>query len=129
MKNAQMAKQDDYRKKTQHNHYGPPHHHNRAYGRNDNNKRLNTTYDRQKNQDKRSRNDRGRSSSRDCSNSQMRSLRSPGDNSETSHHYMMRKGSTRKLSRSTRSMQHHRKVSNTVAKQHEKTKTLKENIK
>jgi hypothetical protein len=44
MKNAQMAKQEDYRKQTQHNHYGPPHQQNRAYGRNDNNTQLNTRH-------------------------------------------------------------------------------------
>jgi hypothetical protein len=59
MKNAQVAKQDDYRKQTQENHYGPPHQHNRAYGRNDINKRSNNTYHRENYQDKRSRNDRG----------------------------------------------------------------------
>jgi hypothetical protein len=77
MKTAQMAKQDHHRKQTQHNHYGPPHQQNRAYGRNDNNKRLNTAYDRENYQDKRSRNDRGQSPSRDRSNSR---TRSPGDN-------------------------------------------------
>jgi hypothetical protein len=59
MKNAQLAKQDDYRKQTQQNHYGPPHQQNRAYGRNDNIKQSNNTYDRENYQDKRSRNDRG----------------------------------------------------------------------
>jgi hypothetical protein len=80
MKNAQMAKQDEYRKQTQQSHYDPPQQQVRAYGRNDNNKRSNTTYDLEKYQDKRSRNDRGRSPSRDRSNSQTRSPRSPGDN-------------------------------------------------
>jgi hypothetical protein len=77
MKNAQLVKQRDYRKQTQQNHYGPLPQQNRAYGRNDNNKRSNNTYDRENYQDKRSRNDRGRSPSRDRSNSQ---TRSPGDN-------------------------------------------------
>jgi hypothetical protein len=80
MKNIQMVKQDDYRKQTQHNHYGPPHQQNRAYGRNDNNKLSNTTYDRDNYQDKPSKNDCDRSPSRDRSNSQTRSPRSPGDN-------------------------------------------------
>jgi hypothetical protein len=61
-------------------HYGPPQQQGRTYGTNDNNKRSSTTYDRQKYQDKRSRNDRGRSPLRDRSNSQTRSPRSPGDN-------------------------------------------------
>jgi hypothetical protein len=78
MRNAQMVKQDGYRKQTQQNHYGPPHQQSRAYDINDNNKRSNTAYDRENNQDKRSRNDRGRSPSRDCSNSQTRSSHSPG---------------------------------------------------
>jgi hypothetical protein len=78
MKNTQLAKQDDYRKQTQQqNHYGPPHQHNRAYGSNDKNKRSNNTYDRENYQDKRSRNDRGRSPPIYRSNSQ---TRSPGDN-------------------------------------------------
>jgi hypothetical protein len=47
MKHAQLVKQDDYRKQTQHNHYGPLHQQNRAYDRKDNNKRSNTTYDRE----------------------------------------------------------------------------------
>jgi hypothetical protein len=45
-----------------------------------NNKRSNNTYDRENYQDTRFRNDRGRSPSRDRSNSQTRSPRSPGDN-------------------------------------------------
>jgi hypothetical protein len=77
IKNAQLSKQDDCQKKTQQSHYGPPHQQNRAFGRNDNNKRSNNTYNRENYQDKRSRNDRGRSPSRNRSNSQMRS---PGDN-------------------------------------------------
>jgi hypothetical protein len=36
MKNAQMAKQDEYRKQTQQSHYGPPQQQDRTYGRNDN---------------------------------------------------------------------------------------------
>jgi hypothetical protein len=80
MKNAQLSKQEDYRKQTQQSHYGPPQQQDRTYGRNDNNKQSSTTYGRDNYQDKRSRNDRGRSPSRDCSNSQTRSLRSPGDN-------------------------------------------------
>jgi hypothetical protein len=68
MKSAQMAKQDDYRKQRQQNHYGPPHQQNRAYGRNDNKKRSNTAYDRENYQDNSSRNDHGRSPSRDRSN-------------------------------------------------------------
>jgi hypothetical protein len=63
MKNAQVVKEDDYRKQKQLNHYGPPHQQSRSYGRNDNNKQLNTTYDRENYQDKRSRNDFGRSPS------------------------------------------------------------------
>jgi hypothetical protein len=80
MKNAQMAKQDEYQKQTQQSQYGPPQHQNRSHGRNDNNKGSNTACIRDNCQDKRSRNDRGRSPSRDRSNSQTRSPRSPGDN-------------------------------------------------
>jgi hypothetical protein len=80
MKNAQLSKQDDYQKQTQQSHYGPPHQQNREYGRNDKNKRSNNTYNRENYQDKRSRNERGQSPSRDRSNSQTRSPRSPGDN-------------------------------------------------
>jgi hypothetical protein len=80
MKNAQMVKQDEHRKQTQQSHYGPPQQQCISYGRNDNNKQSSTTYDRENYQDKRSRNDRGRSPSRDRSNSQMRSPRSPGNN-------------------------------------------------
>jgi hypothetical protein len=39
MKNAQMAKQDEYRKQTQQIHYGPPQQQDRTYGRDNNNKR------------------------------------------------------------------------------------------
>jgi hypothetical protein len=80
MKNDQMVKQDEYRKQTQQSHCGPPQQQDRAYGRNDNNKRASTTYGRDNYQDKRSRNDHGRSPSRDRSNSLTRSPRSPGDN-------------------------------------------------
>jgi hypothetical protein len=80
MKNAQLSKQDDYRKQSQQSQYGPLHQHKRAFGWNYNNKRSINTYDRENYQDKRSRNYRGRSPSRDRSNSQTRSLRSPGDN-------------------------------------------------
>jgi hypothetical protein len=79
MKDAQIAKQVEYRKQTQ-IHYLPPQQQDRQYGRNDNNKRSNTAYGRYKYQDKRSRNDRERSPSRDRSNSHTRSPRSPGDN-------------------------------------------------
>jgi hypothetical protein len=44
MKNAQMAKQEEYRKQTQQSHYEPPQLQDRLYGRNDNNKRSNTAY-------------------------------------------------------------------------------------
>jgi hypothetical protein len=54
MKDAQMAKQVEYIKQTQQSHYGPPHLQDRPYGRNDNNKRSNTTYGHDNNQDKRS---------------------------------------------------------------------------
>jgi hypothetical protein len=77
MKNTQMVKQDEYRKQTHYSHYGPPQQQDRAYGRNNNNKRSGTTHGRDNYQDKRSRNDCGRSPSRDRSNSQ---TRSPGDN-------------------------------------------------
>jgi hypothetical protein len=77
MKNAQLLKQEEYRRKKLQNHYGPPYQQNRFFSRTDNNKRPNNSYDRENYQDKRSRNDRGRSPSRDRSNSQMRS---PGDN-------------------------------------------------
>jgi hypothetical protein len=80
MKDAQVATQVEYRKQTQQSHYGPPQLQDRTYGRNDNNKRSNTAYGRDNYQDKRSRNDWGRSPSRDLSNSHMRSPRSPGDN-------------------------------------------------
>jgi hypothetical protein len=80
MKNAQLLKQEDYRKQNPQNHYGPPHQKNRLFSRNENNKRSNNSYDRENCQDKRSRNNRGRSPSRDQSNSQTRSLRRPGDN-------------------------------------------------
>jgi hypothetical protein len=80
MKDAQIAKQVEYRKQTQQNHYGPPKQQDRKYSKNDNSKRYNTTYGRDNYQDKSSRNDRGRSPSRVCSNSHTRSPRSPGDN-------------------------------------------------
>jgi hypothetical protein len=80
MKNAQMVKQDEYQKQTQQSHYCPPQQQDRNYGRNDNNKQSSITYGRDNYQDKRSRNDRGQSPSRDRSNSQTRSPRSPGDN-------------------------------------------------
>jgi hypothetical protein len=80
MKDAQVAKQVEYRKQTQQSHYGPPQLQDRTYGLNDNNKQSNTTYGHANYQDKRSRNDRGRSPSRDRSTSHMRSPRSPGDN-------------------------------------------------
>jgi hypothetical protein len=83
MKDAQVAKQVEQRKQNQQNHYGPPQQQDRQYGQNDYNKRSNTAYGRDSYQDKRSRNDRGRSPSRDRSNSHTRSLhslRSPGDN-------------------------------------------------
>jgi hypothetical protein len=80
MKDAQVAKQVEQRKQNQKNHYGPPQQQDRQYSRNDNNKRSNTTYGRDSNQDTRSRNDRGRSPWRDRSNSHTRSPRSPGDN-------------------------------------------------
>jgi hypothetical protein len=43
MKDAQVAKQVEYRKQTQQSHYGPPQQQDRQHGRNDNNKRSNTT--------------------------------------------------------------------------------------
>jgi hypothetical protein len=72
MKYAQIAKQVEYRKQTQQNHYGPPQQQDIKYGRNDKNKRSNTTYGRDDYQDKRSRNDRGRPTSRYRSNSHTR---------------------------------------------------------
>jgi hypothetical protein len=110
MKNAQVAKQDDYQKQTHQDHYGPPHQQNRAYGRYDNKKLPNITYDRENYLDKHSRNDGGRSPSRDRSNSQ---TRSPGDNHRNGASFYDQKKITRKLSRSPRSTHHHRKVSNT----------------
>jgi hypothetical protein len=80
MKDAQIAKQVEHIKQNQQNHYGPPQQQDRQYGRNDNNKRFNTTYYRDNYHDKQSRNDRRRSPSRDRSNSHTRSPRSPGDN-------------------------------------------------
>jgi hypothetical protein len=59
MKNAQMAKQDEYQKQTQQNHFVPPQQQDRTYGRNDSHKRSSTTYGHNNYQDKRSRNDRG----------------------------------------------------------------------
>jgi hypothetical protein len=80
MKDAQIAKQLEQRKQNQQNHYGPPQQQDRQYGQNDNNKRSNTAYGRDSYQDKRSRNDLGRSPLRDRSNSHTRSPRRPGDN-------------------------------------------------
>jgi hypothetical protein len=80
MKDAKIAKQVEYRKQTQQSHYGPPQQQDRPYCRNDNNKRSNTAYGRDNYQNKRSRNDRGRSTLRDRSNSHTRSPRGPGDN-------------------------------------------------
>jgi hypothetical protein len=80
MKDAQVAKQVEYRKQTQKSHYGPPQQQYRQYGINDNKKQSNTAYGCDNYQDKRSRNDRGRSPSGDRSNSHTRSPRSPGDN-------------------------------------------------
>jgi hypothetical protein len=77
MKDAQLAKQEEYRKLNQQNHYGHPCQQNINLVRNDNKKRSTNLYHRDLNQDKRSRTDRGRSPSRDRSNSQ---TRSPGDN-------------------------------------------------
>jgi hypothetical protein len=77
MKDAQVAEQVEQRKQTQQNHYGPPQQQDRQYNQNDNNKRSSATYGRDSYQDKRSQNDRGRSPSRDRSNSH---TRSPGDN-------------------------------------------------
>jgi hypothetical protein len=75
-KNAQMAKMDEHHKQTEQNHYGPPQ--QSSYNRNDSNKRPNSNYNRDNYQDKRARNDHCRSNSRDRSNSQTRSPRSPG---------------------------------------------------
>jgi hypothetical protein len=80
MKDAQVAKQFEYRKQTQQSHYGPPKLQDRTYGRNDNNKQSHTAYGRDNYQEKRSRNDHGRSPLRDRSNSHTRSPRSPDDN-------------------------------------------------
>jgi hypothetical protein len=80
MKDAQIAKQDEYKKQTQQDHYSPPKQQDIQYGLNDNNKRSNTTYRRDIYQEKCSRNDRGQSPSRDHSNSHTRSPRSSGDN-------------------------------------------------
>jgi hypothetical protein len=81
-KDAQKEKIDQDKRN---NHYGPPHHQNRNYERDDTNKKSSTSYNRDHNQDKRSRNDRGRSPSQDCSNSQTHSPRSPGDNHKDNH--------------------------------------------
>jgi hypothetical protein len=51
MKNAQLAKQDDYQKQTQQNHYGHPCQQNIVYGRNNNNKPSTNTCDRENYQD------------------------------------------------------------------------------
>jgi hypothetical protein len=79
MKDAQVAKQVEQRKQTQQNHYGPPKQQDRQYSRNYNNRRSNATYGHDSYQDKRSRNDRRRSPSRDRSNSHTRSPRILGD--------------------------------------------------
>jgi hypothetical protein len=80
MKDAQVVKQVEQQKQNKQNYYGPPQQQDRQYGRNGNNKRSNTAYGRDSYQDKHSQNDRGRSPSRDRSNSHTRSPRSPGDN-------------------------------------------------
>jgi hypothetical protein len=80
MKDAQVAKEVEQRKQKQQNHYGPPQQQDRQYGLNDNKKRSNIAYGHDSYQDKRSRNDRRRSPSRDRSNSHTRSPHSPGDN-------------------------------------------------
>jgi hypothetical protein len=80
MKTAQLLKQEEYRKKNPHNHYGPPYQQITSFSCNDNNKWPNNSYDHENYQDKRSCNDCDRSPSRDRSNSQMGSPRSPGDN-------------------------------------------------
>jgi hypothetical protein len=82
MKDAQVAKQVEQRKQTQQNHYRPPQQQDIQYSRNDDNKRSNATHGCDSYQDKHSRNDRGRSPSRDRSNSHTRSPRSPGDNDD-----------------------------------------------
>jgi hypothetical protein len=71
---------DTYRKQAHQSNYGPPQQQYRQYGRNDNNKRSNTTEGRDNYQDKRSRNDRIQSPSRDRSNSHTRSPHGPGNN-------------------------------------------------
>jgi hypothetical protein len=80
MKDAQVAKQVEQRKQTKQNHYGPPQQQDRQCSRKDNRKCYNATYGHDIYQDKCSRNNRGRSPSRDHSNSHTRSPRSPGDN-------------------------------------------------
>jgi hypothetical protein len=77
MKNSQLLKQEEYRKQNPQNHYGLPHQPNRSFSRNDNNMRPIYSNDCKNYQEKCSRNDRGRSPSRYCSNSQ---THSPGDN-------------------------------------------------
>jgi hypothetical protein len=51
MKDVKIAKQVEYRKQTQQSHYGPSQQQDRQYGRNDNNKRSNTPYGRDKYQE------------------------------------------------------------------------------
>jgi hypothetical protein len=72
----------EQRKQNQQYHFDPPQQQDRQYVQNDNNKRSNTAYGRDSYQDNRSQNDRGRSPSRDRSNSHTRSPRSSGDNQQ-----------------------------------------------
>jgi hypothetical protein len=60
MKNAQLSKQEEYRKQSPQNHYGTPYLQNISFSCNENNKRPNNLYDCENYQDKRSHNDRGR---------------------------------------------------------------------
>jgi hypothetical protein len=75
-KTTQLAKQDEQYKQNKQNHYGPTY--QSSFNRYDGNKRPNSNSNRDTYQDKRPRNDGARSNSRDRSNSQPCSPRSPG---------------------------------------------------
>jgi hypothetical protein len=115
MKDAQIAKQVEYRKQTQQNHYGPPQQQDIQYGRNDNSKRSNTTYGRDNYQGKRSQNDRGRSPSIYRSNSHTRSQRSPGDNHRNGATFYYDKNKYKNLPTTPDFTQHHRNSLNSCS--------------
>jgi hypothetical protein len=110
MKNAQLAKQDDYRKQTQQNHYGPPHQQNRAYGRTitANDQITHTISKTTKTNDPEM---IAADHPQEITPTSIRAAHAvQAITTETAHHYMTTKRSTRKLSRPPRSTQHQRKV-------------------